>query len=95
MNEIIGREEIERILPRVDLLDIMEQGFVAYSRGEVTVPPPGELVSWSWTVWPRARAGERCFKRFKPGPSAGMACWNSVRYLRVDSPVGGMTTRLR
>ena len=44
MNEIIGREEIERILPRVDLLDIMEQGFVAYSRGEVTVPPPGELL---------------------------------------------------
>ena len=44
MNEIIGRDEIERILPRVDLLDIMEQGFVAYSRGEVTVPPPGELL---------------------------------------------------
>ena len=44
MNEIIDREEIERILPRVDLLDIMEQGFVAYSHGEVTVPPPGELL---------------------------------------------------
>jgi len=44
MDEIIGREEIERILPRVDLLDIMEQGFIAYSRGEVTVPPPGELL---------------------------------------------------
>ena len=44
MNEIIGRDEIERILPRVDLLDIMEEGFAAYSRGEVTVPPPGELL---------------------------------------------------
>ena len=44
MNEVIGREEIERILPHVNLLDIMEEGFVAYSRGEVTVPPPGELL---------------------------------------------------
>lgn len=44
MHEIIGREEIERILPQVDLLDIMEKGFVAYSKGEVTVPPPGELL---------------------------------------------------
>jgi ornithine cyclodeaminase len=44
MSELIGREEIERILPGVDLVDLMEQGFVAYSRGEVTVPPPGELL---------------------------------------------------
>lgn len=44
MVEIIRREEIERMLPRLDLLDVIEQGFVAYSRGEVTVPPPGELL---------------------------------------------------
>jgi ornithine cyclodeaminase/alanine dehydrogenase-like protein (mu-crystallin family) len=44
MAEIIHQTEIERILPRVDLVNIMEQGFAAYSRGEVTVPPPGELL---------------------------------------------------
>jgi ornithine cyclodeaminase len=37
-------EAIKRILPRVDLLGLLEQGFIAYSRGEVVVPPPGELL---------------------------------------------------
>lgn len=44
MAEIIHRNEIEQILPRINLLSLMEQGFAAYSRGEVTVPPPGELL---------------------------------------------------
>ena len=42
--KIIRRDEIDAVLPRLDLIGLMEAGFVAYSRGEVTVPPPGELL---------------------------------------------------
>lgn len=41
---IITREEIDAVLPKVDLVAEIEQGFVAYSRGRAVVPPVGELV---------------------------------------------------
>jgi len=44
MTQIIRLEQIKSALPRVDLLRITEQGFAAYSRGEVVVPPVGELI---------------------------------------------------
>jgi ornithine cyclodeaminase/alanine dehydrogenase-like protein (mu-crystallin family) len=44
MPEIFNREQIERALQRVDVMTAIEEGFVAYSRGKVVVPPVGELV---------------------------------------------------
>jgi len=44
MSVILGLEEIRRVLPRIDLLKIIEEGFIAYSEGRVVVPPVGELV---------------------------------------------------
>ena len=41
---IITREEIDAVLPKVDLMAEIEKGFVAYSRGRAVVPPVGELV---------------------------------------------------
>jgi ornithine cyclodeaminase len=44
MPEIFDREQIERALEEIDVTTAIERGFVAYSRGEVVVPPVGELV---------------------------------------------------
>jgi len=44
MTEIVAIEQIREVLPRVDLVEIIEEGFAAYSRGEVVVPPVGELL---------------------------------------------------
>lgn len=41
---IISREEIEAILPSLDLTRAIEEGFVAYSSGQAEVPPVGELL---------------------------------------------------
>jgi ornithine cyclodeaminase len=42
--KIISLEQIKKALPSVKLMDEIEKGFVAYSRGESVVPPVGELV---------------------------------------------------
>ncbi len=42
--KIISLEQIKKALPSVNLMDEIEKGFVAYSRGESVVPPVGELV---------------------------------------------------
>jgi len=44
MSLILNLDEIQRVLPRIDVLKIIEEGFVAYSDGRVVVPPVGELV---------------------------------------------------
>ena len=44
MPEIFNRAQIEDALQRVDVTTAIEEGFVAYSRGKVVVPPVGELV---------------------------------------------------
>ena len=44
MPEIFNREQIERVLPQIDVTAAIEEGFVAYSEGKVVVPPVGELV---------------------------------------------------
>jgi ornithine cyclodeaminase len=44
MTTVIDREQIERALPGIDVTGAIEAGFVAYSRGEVVVPPVGELL---------------------------------------------------
>lgn len=41
---IITRQEIDAVLPTIDLMAEIESGFVAYSRGESVVPPVGELL---------------------------------------------------
>ena len=36
--------QIKEILPSLDLVPVIEEGFVAYSSGRATVPPVGELI---------------------------------------------------
>ncbi len=40
----ITRQEIEKVLPTLDLFPAIESGFVAYSEGRAVVPPVGELL---------------------------------------------------
>jgi ornithine cyclodeaminase len=44
MTHIYTRAEIDVVLPRVDAVEAIAQGFMAFSRGEVEVPPVGELL---------------------------------------------------
>ncbi len=44
MSEVIRLSRIRETVRTVDLLPLIEEGFVAYSRGDVVVPPVGELV---------------------------------------------------
>ncbi|MGI9203317.1 MAG: ornithine cyclodeaminase family protein [Woeseiaceae bacterium] len=42
--DILTLDQIKDVLPNVDLLPEIEQGFVAYSQGRSVVPPIGELI---------------------------------------------------
>ena len=44
MVEIIRLEQIKKILRKIDPIQKIEEGFVAYSKGKVVVPPVGEMV---------------------------------------------------
>jgi ornithine cyclodeaminase len=44
MPEVVALPQIREALRTIDPLPLIEHGFVAYSRGEVVVPPVGELV---------------------------------------------------
>lgn len=44
MPVVVPLAEIKRSLAGIDPLPLIEEGFAAYSRGEVVVPPVGELV---------------------------------------------------
>lgn len=41
---LLDRREIERRLDGVDIISAIEAGFVAYSRRQAVIPPPGELI---------------------------------------------------
>jgi len=42
--EILSRDQIEKILPSLDLMPEIEQAFQVYSEGRAVVPPVGELL---------------------------------------------------
>ena len=44
MPAVFSLPEIEKALASLDPLPLIEEGFVAYSRGEVVVPPVGEMI---------------------------------------------------
>ena len=44
MPEVYELEQIEKVLPEIDVVAAIEEGFIAYSEGKVVVPPVGELV---------------------------------------------------
>ncbi|MFC1783425.1 ornithine cyclodeaminase family protein [Planctomycetota bacterium] len=44
MEKIITLEQIKHVLPEIDPIEAVEQGFVAYSQGRVVVPPVGEMI---------------------------------------------------
>ena len=41
---VVDLAEIRRVLPSIDVVGAMEEGFVAYSAGKAVVPPVGELL---------------------------------------------------
>jgi ornithine cyclodeaminase len=41
---LVTRKQIEAVLPSLDLIPLIEEGFVQYSAGNVVVPPVGELL---------------------------------------------------
>lgn len=44
MDNVVALEMIRKIVPSLDLVGLMEEGFVAYSAGRCVVPPVGELI---------------------------------------------------
>src|SRR5580704_4850014 len=44
MTSLYTRSQLEAIIQPADVIRAVETGFVAYSRGEVVVPPVGELL---------------------------------------------------
>lgn len=44
MSTTITLDQIQSALPDIDLLPLIEQGFVEYSKGRVVVPPVGEML---------------------------------------------------
>ena len=44
MVEVIKLNEIEEILQKINPIEIVEKGFIAYSQGKVVVPPVGEMI---------------------------------------------------
>jgi ornithine cyclodeaminase len=44
MTEIYSWAQIQEVVRDLDLVEAMEEGFIAYSQGKVVVPPVGELV---------------------------------------------------
>ena len=44
MDKVIPLETIRETVPSLDLVRLMEEGFVAYSAGRAVVPPVGELI---------------------------------------------------
>ena len=44
MTVVYGKEEIRRAADGLDILSLIEEGFVAYSGGKCVVPPVGELL---------------------------------------------------
>lgn len=44
MSQLISLETIKKIVPHLDVVGLMEEGFVAYSEGRAVIPPVGELI---------------------------------------------------
>jgi len=44
MTKIYTLDQIKEVIQTLDLSGTIEKGFMAYSKGEVVVPPVGELV---------------------------------------------------
>jgi ornithine cyclodeaminase len=44
MPVVVSLTEIKKVLAAIDPIPLIEEGFAAYSRGDVVVPPVGELV---------------------------------------------------
>ncbi len=44
MTKIVNLDEIKAILENINPIEIIEEGFMAYSQGKVEVPPVGEMI---------------------------------------------------
>jgi ornithine cyclodeaminase len=44
MTKIIDLAQIREVLEDIDVVQLIEQGFIAYSQGKVVVPPVGEMI---------------------------------------------------
>ena len=43
MTHIFNLDQIKKVLPTLDIVKDLEEGFIAYSQGRVVIPPVGEL----------------------------------------------------
>jgi len=43
MVETLDLDCIKRILTKTDIIQLIEDGFIAYSKGNVVIPPVGEM----------------------------------------------------
>jgi ornithine cyclodeaminase len=44
MTKIFTKQEIMEVIPKLDLISEIEKGFIAFSEGNVNVPPIGEMI---------------------------------------------------
>ena len=44
MAQIFYADKIREMIDQMDITDLLEEGFVAYSQNRVIVPPVGELI---------------------------------------------------
>lgn len=44
MTDIINLDQIKKALKNIDVIKVVEEGFIAYSQGKVVVPPVGEMI---------------------------------------------------
>ncbi len=44
MTKLVNLSEIKEIIKEIDTIKAIEEGFIAYSRGKVIVPPVGEMI---------------------------------------------------
>jgi len=44
MTKIFNLSQIKEVLKKIDLIQTIEEGFIAYSQGKTVVPPVGELI---------------------------------------------------
>ena len=44
MSKLIPLDTIKKVVPQLDVVGLMEEGFVAYSEGKAVIPPVGELI---------------------------------------------------
>ena len=86
--KILTRQQIEEILPTLDLIPEIENGFLAYSEGKAIIPPIGEMILDKGEVhikYGYLKNGENYVVKiasgFYEGPGSGQMISNGIMLL--------------